>query len=598
MADRGAKTGQTSPPAGTGFVPGLGEAFRINLSTGQGVYSYKLPLPDGVGGHTPALSLEYAHGVTSGPFGLGWRLGLRTIARRLDFGTQGGPDGDDGDLVERFTDSGAELMPIADGTFRAMTETSFARYRRAGDGWRIEERNGLVHELGTTAASRSADPDDPTRVHEWLLDRTRDPSGNEIIYSYLFDEGIAYPAEIRYAAYAVRFVYEDRPDVRTDGRMGFSRRRTRRGTTVELFLDPGANERRIRSWAMTYALEPSSGVSLLTAIRLTSHGAAADGSEDVVRAPVTFGYTGFDPRTPLVEWMEPDDDGSSGQPPALTDPDVALITLDNAPLPGVLQIRNGRQYYWPNRGDGRWGAPSPLGTTPRVDSFVDDGVLFIDADASGTADLVLAGGDGPPGYYENGGRDGWRRFVAYPRGTSAVPPWSSGRIRLTDIDGDGRIDAVESGDRAFAVWRNRGDQGWAAPLLAPKGQGDERPDVDFSDPLTLLADMNGDGLADLVRISSGRVEYWPSLGRGRFGDRVTMVDAPRLRDLQRSPQSVTLVDVDGDGCADLVRVTAEGAVIAVNRNGASFADPVLIDTVPAPIPGTLRAVNIAGRAGA
>jgi len=87
MPDRGAKTGQTSPPAGTGFVPGLGEAFRINLSTGQGVYSCKLPLPDGIAGHTPTLSIEYAHGAAGGPFGLGWRLSLRTLARRLDFGT-------------------------------------------------------------------------------------------------------------------------------------------------------------------------------------------------------------------------------------------------------------------------------------------------------------------------------------------------------------------------------------------------------------------------------------------------------------------------------------------------------------------------------
>ena len=33
------KTEQSAPPAGTGNVPGLGETFSINLSTGQGVYS-------------------------------------------------------------------------------------------------------------------------------------------------------------------------------------------------------------------------------------------------------------------------------------------------------------------------------------------------------------------------------------------------------------------------------------------------------------------------------------------------------------------------------------------------------------------------------
>src|SRR5699024_7765620 len=103
--------------------------------------------------------------------------------------------------------------------------------------------------------------------------------------------------------------------------------------------------------------------------------------------------------------------------------------------------------------------------------------------------------------------------------SSAGPSWTSGRIRLTDIDGDGRIDAIESGARAFTVWRNLGDRGWASPMLATKGAGEARPDVDFGSPLVLFADMNGDGLQDLVQVASGRVEYWPSLGGGRFGDR-------------------------------------------------------------------------------
>ena len=41
-----------------------------------------------------------------------------------------------------------------------------------------------------------------------------------------------------------------------------------------------------------------------------------------------------------------------------------------------------------------------------------------------------------------------------------------------------------------------------------------------------LADMSGDGLTDLVRIRNGEVCYWPNLGYGRFGAKVTMDDAP------------------------------------------------------------------------
>ena len=38
--------------------------------------------------------------------------------------------------------------------------------------------------------------------------------------------------------------------------------------------------------------------------------------------------------------------------------------------------------------------------------------------------------------------------------------------------------------------------------------------------------MSGDGLTDLVRIRNGEVCYWPNLGYGRFGAKVTMDNAP------------------------------------------------------------------------
>jgi hypothetical protein len=45
-----------------------------------------------------------------------------------------------------------------------------------------------------------------------------------------------------------------------------------------------------------------------------------------------------------------------------------------------------------------------------------------------------------------------------------------------------------------------------------------------------LADIRGDSLADLVRIGSSDVCYWPNLGYGRFGAKDTM-DLPTRPDL-------------------------------------------------------------------
>ena len=65
-----------------------------------------------------------------------------------------------------------------------------------------------------------------------------------------------------------------------------------------------------------------------------------------------------------------------------------------------------------------------------------------------------------------------------------------------------------------------------------------------ADPEHLLADMSGDGLTDIVRIRNGSVDYWPNLGYGRFGKRVSMAHAPRYEGNDRFDQGrIRLADV-------------------------------------------------------
>jgi RHS repeat-associated protein len=578
------KSEHTAAPAGTGNTPGLGESFSINLSTGQGTYVYKMPLPDGVAKHTPKLAIEYAHGAAQGAFGLGWRMPLRSINRRLDFG------GEQDALAERFMDSGMEIMPIADGTFRALRETVFSRYTRLGDGWKVEDRNGTVHELGLNPAARIADPARPTHIVDWLLERSIDVSGNEIRYAYLIDNGVAYVASIRYAIYEVRFVYTNRTDVRINARAGFIRRCALRCAKIELVLDPDTSATPIRSWSFDYAMANGSDVSMMGAIRLIAHGVPDNGQPDIARPVVRFQYSTFDAAQYRIGFMNHE----GGPPPGLNSPDVALVTLDNVPLPGVLQTINGKSYYWPNLGDGRWDVPHPVAATPHAGATAKRGLAFVDMDGSGTADLMVADRNQLQGYYANDGRQGWKEFVAFPRNQRSTPDWANKSLRLADVDGNGLVDAISSQQRAFTWWRNRSTLGWSEPFFAPKSG--TITEVDLSDPDVHFADMTGDGAFDLVRIRSGRIEYWPHLGRGQFDEAVLMRGAPRLR---RSPgDTVLLVDLDGDGCADLVHLSAQGLTIYQNQNGQQFAPPVHLDTIPQPIAGTVRAVNLRGRAGA
>ena len=98
-----------------------------------------------------------------------------------------------------------------------------------------------------------------------------------------------------------------------------------------------------------------------------------------------------------------------------------------------------------------------------------------------------------------------------------------------------------------------------------------------SEQTIYLADMAGDGLANLVRVRNGEVCYWPNTGFGRFGAKVTMdhspwVDQPGHFDQRR----VRLADIDGTGCADLVYLHPDGTLVYLNQSGNGYSEPAAL----------------------
>src|SRR5690606_28347653 len=107
--------------------------------------------------------------------------------------------------------------------------------------------------------------------------------------------------------------------------------------------------------------------------------------------------------------------------------------------------------------------------------------------------------------------------------------WNDPNLRLIDLDGDGFADLLISEDHAFVWYRSRAKEGFdAAQRVAQPFDEREGPAVVFSDPeqSVQLADMSGDGLIDIVRVRNGEVCYWPNLGYGHFGNKITLVNSP------------------------------------------------------------------------
>lgn len=195
-------------------------------------------------------------------------------------------------------------------------------------------------------------------------------------------------------------------------------------------------------------------------------------------------------------------------------------------------------------------------------------------DLAGDGQLDLAEFQGPtPGFYERTKAEGWESLV--PFSSLPVLDWSDPNLKFVDLTGDGHADILITEDDVFTWLPSLAEAGFAAAERTHQAWDEKNgPRVVFADGTQsiYLADISGDGLTDLVRIRNGEVCYWPNLGYGLFGRKVTMdnspmFDIPDLFDQKR----IRLADIDGSGTTDIMYIDRNGIQIYFNLSGNSWS---------------------------
>lgn len=575
-----------SLPRGGGDVRGLGGNFVADYNRGTGSYTVDLLMPAGPAGLRPALALSYSSGAANGAFGLGWGVGVPSIHRdgerrfvRYD-DSDGFRHDRHGELVRL---DGAGEPAGAPQRYRPKYDEWFARIER-GEHWEVFPREGGVQRYGVDGNARIAHPDHPERVLAWALQEVEDRNGNRVRYHYLADGNNRYLDEIAYGPYRVVFTYAPRPDVLGTARHGFPLATALRCIAIEVHCDRLAGASLIRRYALAYAEPQETPLSLLREIRLSGY---RDG-DTVALPPLTFDYTPFRPPASRCRALN-NPNGFTLAPLGVRGTDLLDCTGDG--LPDIVQIGGGQRCYWANRGDGSFDAPRQIRSLPAGVELGAPGTSFGDIDGDGAADLLVT--DGPrTGYFPRIGPAAWGPFQAYPR----APNYDlrDPNNRLVDLDADGQVDLLRTTSTAFILHLNRGVQGWSSQPPIPRVRDlDAFPDISLADPRVQLADMTGDGLADIVLLRSGEVSYWPYEGIGRWGRRRVMRGSPPFA-RPNQPRGVFLSDVNGDGLADLVVVEADSVTIWINRCGNGFGAPIRLTNTPLTSGAEVRVADLLG----
>jgi RHS repeat-associated protein len=563
-----------SLPSGGGAVGGLGETFAPDLSTGTGTFHIPFDLPNGPNDIGPRIGLQYDSGRGSGPFGMGFALPLARITRST---AHGFPQYDTSDTL--MLEGAGEVLVLPANKYRLQTDVGLWQIEPEGDGFLLTDRAGLRYHLGTDAASRLTGP---RGVFAWHLARIEDSLGNAVVPTWTGDGGQLYLSKLAYGAWEVRFQYESRPDPIRSGRGGFEITTALRCHSVELHLTADASSL-VRLWTLGYSQALSNGASLLSSVTLSGFG--PDGTQLDTPA-LKLGYSDFSIR----ELMRFSSVENGTAPGPLTRPDrrVELVDWFGTGLPDLLEISpGGRARVWPNVGDGIWGRPERIGDLPWFGG-PSATLGFLDLNGDGLADLVRT--DRPmDGYLPRTLGGGFERPVTWrtaPRVAADTPG-----LRFADLDGDGRVDVMTSGQDNLLLYYREDPDGWKArPQTVPRSAA---PALDLADPHVFLADMTGDGSLDMVRVDGGGVTYWPYLGLGRWADPVRMENPPELP-FNVEADRLFLNDIDGDGCSDLLYIHGGRVTYWLNQGGNRFGEERVIDWLPTARMNDVRLADMRG----
>ncbi|MFH0909407.1 MAG: SpvB/TcaC N-terminal domain-containing protein [bacterium] len=568
----GVKPNTISLPKGPGSIEGLGESFEPTLNNGMAKYAVPLNVPPGSAGNTPGLGLTYEGGRGNGPLGLGWELSPPYVQRQTDKGIPRYIDGNNGldDDQDGSTDEPDEIDQFINEAKEELVPQA--------DGYYFCENEGAF-----VRYERVAD--------YW---KATAPDGTVMLFG-LTSTGRVVDIE---TGHVFKWLLEKTID-------------THGNTIVYTYSSFAGDENRNQKYFSGIRYGPGAPpwqnfhfVSLLYESR-------ADWFEDC--RPGFIVRTGKRLREVLVGTQGPtlanhlagdfNADGVAdnlNRRYVLSYLDTTVTNVHGSFLAGVLPIGADGTSAFPSItfGYGVHEPPASVSAAGQIIGSVNEPFTAMD---SASVDLIDLNGDALPDILKTFPYGGEHQGFLNEGETNAAGGkairWSSARpvpssdgltwnvdlqstekiAHLADMDGDGLADlAYRSPGLYGAVYyfRNNGACSWGQRKTM--SVQDFTPPTPFGDANVKTADIDFDKRIDIIQSIGTHYQIWFNLGEQRYSRRVTVAQE---NGYLFSLSGVDIADFNGDRVPDIARVRSTTIEVTAGLGHGHFADKVTV-TIP------------------
>ena len=524
-----------------------------------------------------------------------------------------------GDVILSQTYSVTRYQPRIEGAFSRLEY--WCGSTQGDDFWLLHGSDGTLHLLGKTASARISDPNNAAHTAQWLLEESVSPSEEHVYYAYLAENGdgvassdrsssaMRYLSQVQYGnvdpaadlylwscdkpgvdwhftlvfdygergidpqtppAFSPSAIWAARQDPYSRYDYGFEIRVHRLCHQVLMFHhfsnELGEADSLVSRLLLEYDEKPV--LTQLVSARMLAY--EADGYVQSL-PPLELNYSQPEAKSD-ADWQQ-----MLALPGLVSEP-YSLVDLYGEGLPGVL-CRTGNEWRYrpPQRGE-EGGDSLSYGdwqVLPSVPAMQSDAARLVDINGDGQLDWVVAQ-PGMAGFFTQRPDKSWSGFTPF----SALPTeFFHPQAQFASLVGSGLADLALIGPRSVRFYANEGES-FNIGLDVAQGE-----DITLPIPgrnareLVVFADMLGSGQSHLCCIRYDEVTCWPNLGRGRFGQPVTLT-LPAIEGLDEStfnPESVLLADTDGSGAPDIIYMQHDRIQIWLNQGGNGFlvGEPIL-----------------------